>query len=31
MIEIHRAYFPLGIPIMNANLCMGVTYRARDL
>ena len=26
MREIHRSYFPLGIPIMNANLCLGLTY-----
>jgi SAM-dependent methyltransferase len=28
MTEIHRSYFPLGIPIISANLCMGLTYRA---
>jgi SAM-dependent methyltransferase len=28
MTEIHRSYYPLGIPIINANLCIGVTFRA---
>jgi SAM-dependent methyltransferase len=27
--EIERRYFPFYVPIMNANLCIGVTYRAR--
>lgn len=26
MREIQRSYFPLGIPIMNANLCVGLTF-----
>jgi SAM-dependent methyltransferase len=26
--EIHRAYFPLLVPIVNANLCIGLTFRA---
>jgi SAM-dependent methyltransferase len=28
MTEIDRAYFPLRVPIINANLCVGVTFRA---
>jgi phosphatidylethanolamine/phosphatidyl-N-methylethanolamine N-methyltransferase len=26
MQEIHRSYFPIGIPIMHANLCVGLTF-----
>lgn len=26
--EVHRTYFPLLVPIVNANLCVGLTFRA---
>lgn len=28
--EIHRSYFPLVIPIINANLCIGLTFTKAD-
>jgi SAM-dependent methyltransferase len=28
MTETHRSYFPFGVPIISANICLGLTYRA---